>query len=164
MEIFMLGNSLVTEKAIYKCSHGKNGCTDDKIEGDMMSPNGQFYLRRAFYRADKTHKPETLLPIVAITTDMGWCDDPSKPEYNTLIKLPFDGSHEKMWREDDLYDLVIEVGYNDEQIVPGLGSAIFIHCIGPEYSGTAGCIGLNKDDLHNLIKDLSVHSTITIQS
>lgn len=158
----MIGNSLVTEKALYRCSHGQNGCTPDKIEGDRMSPIGDFPLHRVFYRPDKVPLPETRLPVVAITENMGWCDDPASPEYNTLIDLPFTGSHEKMWRDDNLYDLVIEVGYNDDPIIPGKGSAIFIHCADADYKGTAGCVALKVADLQSLLKDLSPESVITI--
>ena len=163
MEIIVLGNSLLTPKAIYRCSHGKAGFTDDKIEGDMMTPQGDFEIYRVYYRPDKTHEPETELPVIAITPTMGWCDDPEHPEYNCPVDLPFAASHEKLWREDDLYDLVVEIGYNDNPVVPGKGSAVFIHCVGAHYPETAGCIGLSLADLHALIKDLTRTSTISIQ-
>ena len=163
MQIQMLGNTLVTPKNTYRCSHGKNGCTFAKVEGDGKSPVGVFPLRRVFYRADKVAKPKTGLPVLAIAEQMGWCDDSACPEYNTLIELPFAGSHEKMWRDDDVYDLVVEIGYNDDPVVPGKGSAIFMHCARDGYSGTEGCVALGVEDLLAVLAELWDGSTIEIK-
>ncbi|CAO0822007.1 hypothetical protein DFAR_2770028 [Desulfarculales bacterium] len=67
------------------------------------------------------------LPVSATAPDDGWCDDPGHPLYNQPVRLPFPVSHEKMWREDDLYDLFVVVGYNDDSLIPGQGNAIFLH-------------------------------------
>lgn len=163
MQILMINNSLISGKTTYRCAGGKNGSSPDKAEGDKMSPIGTFPLRRVFYRPDKVPAPETKLPVVAITPHMGWCDDPTCPEYNTLIDLPFTGNHEKMWRDDDAYDLVVEVGYNDDPIIPGKGSAVFMHCT-KDYRGTEGCVALSVEDLQDLLKDLSKESLLTIAS
>jgi L,D-peptidoglycan transpeptidase YkuD (ErfK/YbiS/YcfS/YnhG family) len=43
---------------------------------------------------------------------MGWSDDPKDPSYNTCVNLPYAFSHEKLWRDDDLYDLFITIDHN----------------------------------------------------
>ncbi len=63
------------------------------------------------------------------------------------MRLPFVASHEEMWREDALYDIVGVLGQNDDPVVPGGGSAIFLHIVQLNYSPTAGCAALSKDDL-----------------
>ena len=163
MQIQMYCNTLVTPQNTYRCSYGKNGCTLAKVEGDGMSPVGVFPFRRVFYRADKIARPKTGLPVLAITEQMVWCDDVACPEYNTLIELPFVGSHEKMWRDDDVYDLVVEVGYNDDPVVRGKGSAIFMHCARDNYSGTEGCVALGVEDLLEVLAELGVGSLIEIK-
>ena len=94
---------------------------------------------------------------------MGWCDDIKSDCYNQLIKFPFDYSCEKMWRNDDLYDIVIELDYNVNNPVKGKGSAIFLHIAKPDYSGTEGCIAINIDDMLEILPDLNTQTIIDIK-
>jgi L,D-peptidoglycan transpeptidase YkuD (ErfK/YbiS/YcfS/YnhG family) len=84
---------------------------------------------------------------------MGWCDDPKSTKYNKLIKLPSKCSHEKLYRKDNLYDLILVLNFNINPIVKNKGSAIFIHVARKKYKPTKGCIGLKKK---NLIKIISL--------
>ena len=96
------------------CCIGLNGLALDKTEGDYCTPIGTWPFRRVFYRADKQDTPLTQLPLTRITKQMGWCDDPKDNDnYNKLVELPYLYSHEKLWRGDDLYDIIVELGYND---------------------------------------------------
>jgi L,D-peptidoglycan transpeptidase YkuD (ErfK/YbiS/YcfS/YnhG family) len=115
-------------------------------EGDGITPLGAFPVRQIFYRADRIAKPDTKLPLRALETNDGWCDAPDDPNYNRLVKLPYLASAEQMWRQDHLYDLVVVLGYNDDPVVPGKGSAIFLHLARPDYSHTQGCVALAYDD------------------
>lgn len=136
-----------------RCALGKNGIRSDKREGDEATPAGEYLLGRAFYRPDKlTHPPKTHIPVYALTPTMGWCDDTVHPDYNRLITLPHPAHHEKMWRDDDLYDIVIEILYNSDPVVPGKGSAIFMHVAKPNYAGTEGCIALKMKDILTLLQ------------
>jgi L,D-peptidoglycan transpeptidase YkuD (ErfK/YbiS/YcfS/YnhG family) len=85
--------------------------------------------------------------MVALSPDDGWCDDPSSPFYNQHVKLPFAPSHEKLWRDDHVYDLIVVLGHNDDPPVAGMGSAIFAHLARPDYSGTEGCVALKLEDM-----------------
>jgi L,D-peptidoglycan transpeptidase YkuD (ErfK/YbiS/YcfS/YnhG family) len=110
-----------------RCSVGRSGVIagDDKREGDGFSPAGTWPMRRVFYRPDRLEAPKTLLPLIALTPEDGWCDAPEDPLYNRWVKLPYAASHEKLWLEDHVYDVIVELGYNDDPPVPPLGSAIF---------------------------------------
>lgn len=132
----------------YRCAVGKNGFTHEKIEGDNCTPTGVFPLRACWWRADKLdNAPRTVLPKREISAADGWCDEPTDPYYNTHVKLPFAASHEKLWREDDVYDVIVPLGYNDSPVEAGKGSAIFLHVARPDYAGTEGCVALALPDL-----------------
>ena len=149
----------------YRCAIGAGGATNAKREGDQCTPLGNWSLRRVFYRPDRTVAPTTAQPLVMIEPSMGWCDDPDDSEfYNQLISLPHEGSHEMLWRQDALYDIIVELGYNDDPPVPGLGSAIFMHVARPDYAPTQGCVALRIDDLRALLEQLEADATITIRS
>jgi len=144
---------------------GKGGVTaaEDKREGDGKSPVGKWPIRYVFYRPDRVEAPQTALPVVALTPDDGWCDDPASPAYNTHVKLPFDASHEKLWRDDHVYDLIVVLGHNDDPVVPGMGSAIFMHLAREDYSGTEGCVALAQGDLVELLREAGPGSTVEIK-
>lgn len=112
-----------------------------KKEGDGASPAGIWPLRRVLYRPDRLERPETALPAAPLTPADLWCDDPAHQEYNRLVKAPFPGRAEPLWREDGLYDLLVVLGHNDAPVVPGGGSAIFWHVARPDGGPTEGCIG-----------------------
>lgn len=122
-----------------------------KREGDGASPIGVWPIRRVLYRADKAPPPLIALPVEAIGRDDGWCDAPGDPAYNRPVKLPYAASHEEMWRQDDLYDLVVILGHNDDPPVAGMGSAIFMHIARPGYPPTEGCVALARPDLEALL-------------
>ena len=71
---------------------------------------------------------------------------------------------EKLWREDQVYDLVIETSYNTKPIIKGKGSAIFLHCSFSDLRKTAGCVALMKRDLMFLIKNISNKVNLKIKN
>lgn len=146
----------------WRAALGRGGITTDKREGDGATPAGLWHLGRVFYRPDRLDAPETGLPTVALQPDWGWCDDPDHPDYNTRVTLPHPARHEDMWREDGLYDVVVEVHYNTSPIVPGGGSAIFLHVAKPDYSPTEGCIALKLDDLLDLLRKCNEEAALDV--
>lgn len=146
----------------YRCSLGPTGVVWSKSEGDGGTPAGTFPLRRVHYRADRRSAPETGLPVRAIDEQDGWCDDPSDDAYNTLVTLPRATSHEVFWRDDAIYDVVVEIGYNDDPPTPGAGSAIFMHIARPDYSPTQGCVALAAPDLDAVLKGIGPESRMHI--
>jgi L,D-peptidoglycan transpeptidase YkuD (ErfK/YbiS/YcfS/YnhG family) len=136
-----------------RCALGRNGviAAEEKREGDGATPLGRWPLRRLLYRPDRGLAPATALPAAALSPDDGWCDDPADAAYNRAVKRPYPASHEAMWRDDPLYDLVVVLGHNEEPVVPGAGSAIFLHLAWPDYRPTEGCIGLVRPDMERLL-------------
>ncbi|MBK8173909.1 MAG: L,D-transpeptidase family protein [Rhodospirillales bacterium] len=135
-----------------RCAIGRSGLRAAKQEGDGATPIGRFALRRVLFRSDRLAAPETALPCAVIDPDLGWCDDPSDAAYNKAVRLPYPARHERMWREDALYDLLAIIGYNDEPVVPARGSAIFLHVARPDFGPTEGCIALALDPLRALLR------------
>jgi L,D-peptidoglycan transpeptidase YkuD (ErfK/YbiS/YcfS/YnhG family) len=131
-------------------------------EGDGITPRGIFPVREIFYRADRIAPPRTQLPVRRIEKDDGWCDAPNDPNYNRLVKLPYPASAENMWRDDSLYDLLAVLRYNDDPVVPGKGSAIFLHQARIDYSATHGCVALAPDDLRAAIEQLRPGDQVVI--
>lgn len=149
----------------YRCVVGKSGVVsaNQKKEGDSATPDGSFLFRKVHYRSDRLDEPETGLRTQAMSQDDGWCDDGNDTEnYNRLVKLPYRGSHEELWREDDLYNIVVEIGYNDDPPVAGEGSAIFMHIAREAYTPTAGCVALSQPDLLKVLKQIGPKTKIVI--
>lgn len=147
----------------YRCALGKNGVSTSKQEGDLKTPMGQFPLRYLYYRPDKFPQGvKTQLPQKPLHPDFGWCDDSTSPYYNQFIHLPFSKSHEVLWRKDDIYDLIIVVGYNDDPVHKGKGSAIFIHLARDNYAPTHGCIAFSKKDLLEILEGLDEKSKVIV--
>ena len=151
----------------YRCAVGRNGVAreGEKREGDGKTPSGTFALRGLYFRPDKVHRdalPDSLKPV-ALTTEDGWCDEPGDPQYNRFVRLPFAASHESLWRaNDDLYDIIIPIGYNDDPVIPGMGSAIFVHVARGNYAPTAGCVTLSRRDLVEILRTLRIGVRIRI--
>lgn len=146
------------------CALGRGGVRVDKREGDGATPVGRFALRRALYRHDREPRPTTGLPIRALHPDDGWCDAPADSAYNQPVTLPYPASHERLWRDDAVYDLIVVIGHNDSPVVPGLGSAIFLHLAHSDYRPTEGCIALARPHLIDLLTFCTKGSMILVAS
>jgi len=139
----------------YPCRIGRKGAVaqDKGREGDEKTPLGDYVFRFGFYRADRLpQKPPTQLTMRALREDDGWCDDPDHLAYNRFVALPFAGGHEKLWREDGAYDVVLVISHNDAPPVPGLGSAVFIHIAQPDDRQTLGCVAVTPDVMVRLLR------------
>ena len=138
---------------VVRAAIGRAGITAHKQEGDGATPRGSLPLRRVLYRADRLARPRAAVPVEPIAPDDGWCDDPQHRDYNTLVRLPHDGRHEALWRRDPLYDLIGVLGWNDQPVKRGAGSAIFLHVVRPDYAPTEGCVALAEADLLMLLRE-----------
>tara|TARA_B100000123_G_scaffold217627_1_gene166102 strand:- start:83 stop:577 length:495 start_codon:yes stop_codon:yes gene_type:complete len=146
----------------FKCCVGKNGLTKNKIEGDKKTPIGVYNLGSLFYRKDRNGIINTKLKKKIITKSMGWCDDIKNSKYNKLIRISKKKiRHEKMYRKDNKYDLLIPIKYNMLKPIKNKGSAIFIH-LTENYKPTAGCIALKKNDFLILLKLINKKTKIRI--
>lgn len=145
-----------------RCAVGLNDIGEKLREGDGLTPVGRWPLRRVFYRADRMEAPRTRLPLAEIEPDDAWCDVPGDPNYNRLVRLPYASLDERLWRKDSLYDLIVVVGFNDSPVVPGKGSAIFLHLARDDYGPTQGCVALSRDDLLEAVAQLDVANRLVV--
>ena len=159
---------LEVEGQRFPCRIGRQGVAglNAKREGDLKTPTGSFPLRCCYYRPDRMAAPVTQLPLIALTPEDGWCDDPAHPLYNQPVKLPFSGRHETLWREDHVYDVIIPLGYNDGvdgPVVAGGGSAIFLHLMHPDGVGTEGCVAVQMSPLLAWLPRLSAQTRLIVK-
>ncbi len=146
----------------FRCAIGRSGISVNKKEGDGVTPAGCFPVREIFYRADRILKPQSIFLTHELTINDGWCDNPKDSNYNKHVKLPYPASVENLWRDDNLYDVIVVLGYNDDPPVPEKGSAIFIHVVRENYSPTAGCITLNLNDLLKVLKTINKETLVCV--
>ena len=149
----------------FPCALGKGGLkpAQDKREGDGASPIGAWPALSVMVRSDRTAPPDTQLLVAGIGPGNGWCDDPTSPDYNRLITLPSPARHERLWRDDPVYDLIVVLGYNHDPPIPGRGSAIFLHVAREGYPPTEGCIALAEPHLREVLRHLAPASLIEIR-
>ena len=138
----------------FRCALGKGGVKKKLKEGDNITPQGVFGIIKIYYRPDQIKKIKTQIKKIKIKKDMGWCDDPNSSMYNKQIKLPSKFSHEKLYRTDNIYDVILVLDYNTKPVIKNKGSAIFIHVANKNYKKTKGCITLKKDHLIELISKI----------
>ena len=163
MTIFVKNkHTLQVDEFKFRCCIGKNGSTNNKIEGDKKTPKGIFEIEKLYFRDDRIKKPLTLLKCIKIKKNMGWCNDERfSKKYNKLIKIEKNIRHEKLKRKDYKYDLFIPVKYNFKKPITGLGSCIFIH-LTKNYKPTAGCIALKEKDFLIMLKLIKKNTKIKI--
>lgn len=137
------------------CALGRSGVKTRKREGDGATPRACLQPVCLYYRFDQPLRPpSTRLPARIIRPDDGWCDDPASMAYNRRVRRPWRESHEDLWRDDHLYDLVIETDWNRRPRRPFFGSAIFIHLARERYKPTEGCLAVSRKDMRLLLSRL----------
>ena len=147
----------------HPCALGRGGVSQDKQEGDGATPAGCFALRKLYYRPDVVAKPQTRLATQALTQQDGWADDPQDPAYNRAIVRPHAFSHERLWRDDGLYDIFIVLGINDDPPVAGRGSALFLHLAHPDLRPTRGCVAIAREAMETIVPALLPTTMIEIK-
>jgi L,D-peptidoglycan transpeptidase YkuD (ErfK/YbiS/YcfS/YnhG family) len=146
----------------FRCALGKSGIGEKEIEGDNVTPRGIYRIVKIYYRKDRIKKITSKFKLIEITQTMGWCNDIKSKKYNQLIKLPTKYSHEKLYRKDNVYDLILVLNYNMNPTIKNKGSAIFIHVTRENYQSTQGCIALKKNNLIKLISKINKNIKIKI--
>jgi L,D-peptidoglycan transpeptidase YkuD (ErfK/YbiS/YcfS/YnhG family) len=141
---------------------GRSGIKADKREGDGGSPRGLFRLVRLWWRADRSPRPHTMLPVRPIRQNDGWCEDPADRHYNQPIKVPKVSNADRLARADRLYDFIIELDHNTRPRIAGRGSAVFVHLARENFGPTAGCVALEPKKLRGLLARLGPHTRIEI--
>lgn len=142
---------------------GRGGIGRVKREGDGRTPAGRFRLLHVFYRPDRVRRPLTALPVAATRPDLGWCDDPCDRNYNRPVRLPYPARHERLWRQDRLYDILVVIDFNAARPSPGGGSAIFLHVASPDFAPTEGCVAVSLPALQRLLAGVGPHTILDIR-
>ena len=154
-------DTLLYDEFKFKCSIGKNGKTTKKIEGDNKTPKGLYTLGPLYYRKDRLPKPSTKLKKIEIMKNFGWCDDVKSKFYNKPIKTNINVRHEKLYRNDKKYDLLIPIEYNSKRPKKNKGSAIFLH-LTSNYKKTQGCVAIKEKDMLILLNLINKKTKIKI--
>lgn len=141
---------------------GCGGVKANKVEGDGATPRGRFRPLRVWWRADRGPRPRTGLPVRRISPEDAWCEDPADRRYNRPIRRAEGTAGDRLWRQDHLYDLVVEIDHNTRPRIAGRGSAVFIHLARAGFGPTAGCVALQPKDLRTLLERLSPKTRIVI--
>ncbi len=153
---------IVAGSTVVACALGRSGVLASKREGDGATPAGTWPLRGVYVRRDRVGRPSTALPVTAIDPGLGWSDDPRDPFYNRPVRLPRAYRHERMWRDDGLYDLVVVLGHNNSPPAPGMGSAVFLHLARPDYAPTEGCVAVAPGDMLRLLPRLGPSTRLVV--
>jgi L,D-peptidoglycan transpeptidase YkuD (ErfK/YbiS/YcfS/YnhG family) len=162
MHIIIKNNYLLFNDYRIKCALGKRGIGNKKKEGDFITPRGIFKIKFILYRKDRIKNLNTILKKIKIKKKMGWCDDVSSDEYNKLITLPSKYKYEKLFRKDNVYDIILVLDYNMRPIRKFKGSAIFIHIAKQKFTKTEGCIAIKKNELKKIVKKINHNTRIKI--
>ena len=162
MNIILKNNFIFLKDYKVKCAIGKRGITSKKVEGDKCTPRGRFKLKYIFYRKKRVKNIYSKLKLISIDKNFGWCDDINSKFYNKFIKFPFKYRAEKLYRKDNIYDIIVVISYNQNPVRKGRGSAIFLHVAKKNYAPTLGCIALLKNDLKHLISIINKNTYIKI--
>ncbi len=164
MHILIDKKFLTYNKYKAKCAVGKRGINFKRKEGDLITPKGKYKIKFILYRKDRVRKIQSKIKKIAIVKNMGWCDDPRSKNYNKLIKLPTEYSCEKLYKKENIYDIILVLNYNMNPIIKNKGSAIFIHVAKKNFKKTEGCIAIKKNYLIKIIKELKVNTQVKIEN
>jgi L,D-peptidoglycan transpeptidase YkuD (ErfK/YbiS/YcfS/YnhG family) len=141
---------------------GRGGIRANKVEGDGATPRGRFRLVRLWWRADRHPRPRTLLPVRRITRDVSWCEDTADRRYNRPFRRSAAEPGDRLWRDDHLYDFIIEIDHNTRPRIAGRGSAVFLHLARDNFGPTAGCVSMTKSAMLQLLRRLGPRTRIII--
>jgi L,D-peptidoglycan transpeptidase YkuD (ErfK/YbiS/YcfS/YnhG family) len=146
----------------FRCALGRSGIKQKNKEGDNITPKGTYKILNIYYRKDRIRQIKSSIKKIKINKKMGWCDDTRSKYYNKQIKLPSKLGHEKLYRKDNIYDIVCVINYNINPTLKGKGSAIFLHVAKKKYQNTRGCIALRKNHLIKLLSLIKKNTKIKI--
>ena len=164
MHIFINQKYLTFKNYKAKCAIGKKGIGSKKKEGDLITPRGKYKVKYILYRKDRIKKIQSEMKIIKIKKNMGWCDDPRSRNYNQLINLPSNYRHEKLFKKENIYDIILVLNYNMRPIKKNKGSAIFIHVSKKNFKKTEGCVAIQKRYLLKIVKEIKKNTKVMIEN
>lgn len=147
---------------VFACALGRGGITANKREGDGGTPLASMRLLSGYYRRDHFTPGRSGLAMAPISADLGWCEVPDDRNYNRPVKIPYGASHERMKRDDRLYDACIVLDWNIRPRRRGRGSAIFFHLAREGFSPTQGCVAVTAKVMARLLPHLSSRTVLKV--
>jgi len=155
---------LIADGRAFPCALGRAGMTARKREGDGATPVAAMRVVYGWFRPDRLSRPASALDLEPITARDGWCDAPADPNYNCPVTLPFAASHEKMWRDDRLYDVCLVLEWNLPPFCRKRhgGSAIFLHLAKPGFPPTEGCIAVAPGTMRWLLPRIGPQTVVKV--
>ena len=147
----------------FPCALGRGGVTANKREGDGATPLGRMRVLSGYLRGRRFPPGQTRLPTAAITARLGWCEVPDDRNYNRPVSMPYGASHERMLRDDDLYDACLVLDWNIKPRRRGRGSAIFFHLARPGFTPTQGCVAVTKPVMRRLLPFLDNRTILVVK-
>jgi L,D-peptidoglycan transpeptidase YkuD (ErfK/YbiS/YcfS/YnhG family) len=150
-------------KLVFPCALGRGGITAAKREGDGATPLAAMRILAGYFRDDHfAGARRTRLAMTPIGPDLGWCEVPQDRNYNRPVRIPYGASHERMRRDDQLYDVCLVLDWNIRPRVRGRGSAIFFHLARPGFTPTQGCVAVSARTMARLLPLLSDRTTVKV--
>ena len=141
---------------VFPCALGRGGIVINKREGDGGTPLASMRVLAGYFRNDHfAGARRTALAMAPIDADLGWCEVPGDRNYNRPVKIPYGASHERMKRDDRLYDVCMVLDWNIRPRCHGRGSAIFFHLARPGFTPTEGCVAISAQTMARLLPLLS---------
>lgn len=145
------------------CALGRSGIGIKRGEGDGITPRGSFPLLSAMARTDRMDLRRFNLPWNVIHQNDGWCDAVQDRNYNCPVPLPYAASHERLWRDDHLYDVVFVMDHNVSRRMGVGGSAIFFHLAHSDYRPTEGCVAISREHMLQLVPRIGPGTVMLIE-
>ena len=163
MHIYINKKNLIYKNYKAKCAIGKRGIGYKKKEGDLITPRGKYKIKFILYRKDRVKKIQSKIKKIEIKKNIGWCNDPLSKNYNKIIKLPSLHSYERLYKKENIYDIILVLNYNMNPTIKNKGSAIFIHVAKKNYEKTEGCVAIDKRSLIKIAKELKKSTQVKIE-
>jgi len=150
-------------KLVFPCALGRGGISANKREGDGATPLAAMRILKGYFRGDHFSGAwRTRLAMTPIGADLGWCEVPEDRNYNRPVKIPYGASHERMKRDDRLYDACLVLDWNISPRMRGRGSAIFFHLARPGFTPTLGCVAVSRRTMARLLPLLSNRTIVKV--
>jgi L,D-peptidoglycan transpeptidase YkuD (ErfK/YbiS/YcfS/YnhG family) len=148
---------------VFSCALGRGGISAIKREGDGATPLAGMRILEGYFRDDQfAGARRTRLAMTPIGADLGWCEVPGDRNYNRPVKIPYGASHERMRRDDRLYDVCLVLDWTIRPRRRGCGSAIFFHLARPGFTPTQGCVAVSRRTMARLLPLLSNRTVVKV--
>ena len=145
---------------------GKNGlCADeDHKEGCAQTPAGTYHFNKAFGIAAD---PGCAIPYIQVDDHTYWSGDPDR-QYNQMVDIR-DVPDLVMDDSEHIVDYVYQYQYClnisfNEDGTPGRGSAIFLHCFGPQKPWTGGCVAVPEYIMKRIMQNVREDCVVVIDT